>query len=310
MIWIVWMIRHLCRIIQTMKSDMRPIRRVSVVSTGTVRIRPQHVESTGSPLVWWLLTSRKWTPPRPINVYVIEHDRGLVLFDTGQDRDSVTDPHYFPKGLSGHLYARLARFAIRPGETLTERLRGIGYEPNQVSTVVLSHLHQDHIGGLAELSNAQILVSAREWAELDTQCPEVKGLLEQHIKLPGLRWTQVSFAPLEDTTIAPFTAAHDVFGDGSLLLVPTPGHTPGSLSMLLRQEGMAPILFVGDLTYDLEKFTAGRVPGVGERRGLLESTHAVTELQRIYPDLVILAAHDPAAAPLLGRAIEALKVAS
>jgi glyoxylase-like metal-dependent hydrolase (beta-lactamase superfamily II) len=260
--------------------------------------------------MWWLLTSRRWTPPRPINVYVIEHERGLVLFDTGQDRDSVIDPDYFPKGLTGHLYARLARFAIQPGETLTERLRGIGYEPSQVRTVVLSHLHQDHIGGLAELGNAEILVSAREWAELDTRCPEVNGLLVQHIKLPGLRWTQVTFAPLNDATITPFTAAYDVFGDGSLLLLPTPGHTAGSLSLLLRQEGMAPMLFVGDLTYDLEKLATGHVPGVGKRRGLLKSTHAVNELRRSHPDLVILAAHDPAAAPLLGRALEALKAAS
>ena len=282
---------------------MRPIRKVSVVSTGTVRIRPQHVESTGSPLLWWLLTSRKWTPPRPINVYVIEHEQGLVLFDTGQDRGSVTAPDYFPGGLSGHLYARLAQFAIRPGETLSECLRKIGYEPSQVRTVVLSHLHQDHIGGLAELSNAEILVSAREWAELDTRCPEVKGLLQRHIRLAGRRWTQVTFASVDAPAVAPFAAAHDVFGDRSLLLVPTPGHTPGSLSMLLRQKGMAPIIFVGDLTYDLEKFAAGRVPGVGKRRALLESTHAVTKLQRIYPDLVILAAHDPGAAPLLARTV-------
>jgi N-acyl homoserine lactone hydrolase len=110
---------------------------------------------------------------------------------------------------------------------------------------------------------------------------------------------------VDDATISPFAAAHDVFGDGSLLLLPTPGHTPGSLSMLLRQKGMAPILFVGDLTYDLEKLTAGRVPGVGQSRGLRESTHAVNELKRRYPDLVILAAHDSAAAPLLAQALEA-----
>jgi N-acyl homoserine lactone hydrolase len=109
----------------------------------------------------------------------------------------------------------------------------------------------------------------------------------------------------DDPSIAPFAAAHDVFGDGSLLLVPTPGRTPGSLSLLLRQEGMVPMLLVGDLTYDLGKLIAGRVPGVGERGGLLESTRAVNELRRIYPDLVVLAAHDPAAAPLLGQALEA-----
>jgi N-acyl homoserine lactone hydrolase len=287
-----------------MESVLQPIQRVSVVSTGTVQIRPQHVESTGSPLMWWLMTSRRWTEPRPINVYVIEHEKGLVLFDTGQDRASVTDPHYFPKGFSGYLYARLAQFTIRPEETLTEQLRGIGYEPGQVSTVVLSHLHQDHIGGLSELPQAEILVSAREWAGLDGGCPEVKGLLERHIKLPGLRWTRVPFAPVNDRTLAPFVTAHDIFGDGSLLLMPTPGHTPGSLSMLLRQKGLAPMLFVGDLTYDLEKLSAGRVPGVGQRRGLRRSTRAVNDLRRTYPDLVILAAHDPAAAPLLEAALQ------
>ena len=284
---------------------MQPIRKVSVVSTGTVQIRPQHVESQGSPLMWWLLTSRRWTAPRPINVYVIEHERGLVLFDTGQDRRSVTDPHYFPKGVTGRFYARLARFAIQPRETLTERLREIGYEPGQVHTVVLSHLHQDHIGGLAELGNAEILVSATEWAELGSRFAEAKGLLERHIKLPGLRWTHVSFAAVDDASIAPFTAAHDLFGDGSLLLVPTPGHTPGSLSLLLRQKGMAPMLFVGDLTYDVEKLAAERVPGVGQRRSLLESSRAVNALKGLYPDLVILAAHDEAAAALLGRALDA-----
>ena len=63
-----------------------PIRRVSVVSTGHVQIRPDHVSSTWRPMFLWLLTSRQWTAPRPINAYVIEHRDGVVLFDTGQDR--------------------------------------------------------------------------------------------------------------------------------------------------------------------------------------------------------------------------------
>ncbi len=81
-----------------------PIRRVSVVSTGQVQIRPDHVASTWRPTAVWLLTSRTWTRPRPINAYVIEHGEGLVLFDTGQDRASVTDPDYFPGGMTGFLY--------------------------------------------------------------------------------------------------------------------------------------------------------------------------------------------------------------
>jgi hypothetical protein len=80
-----------------------PVRRVSVVSTGQVQIRPDHEASNWRPMAWWLLASRSWTWPRPINGYVIEHQDGLVLFDTGQDRASVTDPGYFPRGVAGVL---------------------------------------------------------------------------------------------------------------------------------------------------------------------------------------------------------------
>ena len=61
-----------------------PIRRISVLSTGSVRIRPEHGHRSWRPIPLWLLTSQRWTPPLPINVYVVEHERGLVLFDAGQ----------------------------------------------------------------------------------------------------------------------------------------------------------------------------------------------------------------------------------
>lgn len=79
------------------RSTPDPVKAVSVVSTGTVEIHPEHALGTGKPLYWWLLTSRQWLPPRPINAYVIEHANGLLLFDTGQDRASVTDDAYFPR---------------------------------------------------------------------------------------------------------------------------------------------------------------------------------------------------------------------
>ena len=96
----------------TRSENRGPITRVSVISTGTVDIRPQHIRSTGTPALWWVMTSRRWSGPRPINVYVVERADGLVLFDTGQDRVSVTDPGYFPRsGLTGLIYRRLARFS-------------------------------------------------------------------------------------------------------------------------------------------------------------------------------------------------------
>jgi N-acyl homoserine lactone hydrolase len=93
-----------------------------------------------------------WTKPLPINAHVIKHRDGIVLFDTGQGRASVTDPGYFPGGATGILYDRLAtRFDIAPGDTFTARLEAIGYDLADVRTAVLSRLHQDHIGGLPEL---------------------------------------------------------------------------------------------------------------------------------------------------------------
>lgn len=283
---------------------MNKAKKVSVISTGSVQIRPEHVETNGTPLLWWLNTSRRWTGPRPINVYVIEHEKGLVLFDTGQDRRSVTDPTYFPGGVVGHNYRRLAKFDIPQDATLSEQLHDLGHDIADVRIAILSHLHQDHIGGLRELpSSAQILVSSTDLESVDKPFAVLDGLMRDHIRLPGLDWVPVTPRPTQDDSIAPFTHAHDVMGDGSLLLLPTPGHTPGSLSLLLRSDGLPTMLFVGDLTYDAKLLAADRVPGVGNRKELHLTTQNVNRLAARFPGMPVLAAHDPAAADLLRSAL-------
>jgi glyoxylase-like metal-dependent hydrolase (beta-lactamase superfamily II) len=269
---------------------------VSVVSTGSVEIHPEHVLGTRKPLYWWLLTSREWLPPRPISAYVIEHANGLILFDTGQDRASVTDPSYFPGGLTGHIYDRLARFRIGEEETLTAQLATLGYAPADVDTAILSHLHQDHMGGLGELRGADLLVAEAEWAELSKLAPEPRGFLRRHIQIPGLNWHQVGLGSSADPTLAPFTRSLDLMGDGSLVLLPTPGHTAGSMSLLVRRGERSPLLLVGDLTYGAELLVRGQLPGVGVHKQLVETTARVLALKETMPDLVILPAHDPTAA--------------
>jgi len=273
-----------------------PIRAVSVLSTGTVEIHPEHVRGTRKPLYWWLLTSRTWMPPRPINAYVIEHDRGLVMFDTGQDRASVTDESYFPSGFTGLMYDRLARFHVGEEDTLTAQLATLGYTPSDVDTAILSHLHEDHIGGLRELNRAELLVAAAEWKQLAGFSPELRGFLGEHITLPGLMWRQITMEATADPVLAAFAGSLDVMGDGSLVLLPTPGHTAGSMSLLVRRRDKPPLLLVSDLTYAAELLESGRIPGVGSRKQLVETTRRVLALKDAIPDLVILPAHDPGAA--------------
>ncbi|NUO56482.1 MAG: N-acyl homoserine lactonase family protein [Hamadaea sp.] len=274
--------------------------KVSVISTGSVQIRPEHVGPTRQPTYLWLMvTARSWTPPRPINAYVIEHPEGVVLFDTGQDIASVTDPAYFPGGPTGHLYDRLAKFDITPAQTLAASLRRLGHEPGDVHTAILSHLHQDHIGGLRELTRSRILVGATEWDDMRKPFPAQRGFLRTHIDVPGLRWERVTPEALGDADLGPFTTGHDLFGDGALTVLPTPGHTAGSQSLLVRRPGQAPLLMVGDLTYDADLLAAGEIPGVGARKTMRRTVAMVNELRRSHPDLVVLPAHDPGAADRL-----------
>jgi N-acyl homoserine lactone hydrolase len=277
-----------------------PIGAVSVLSTGTTQIHPQHAYGSRIPMYAWIIGSRRWTPPRPVNVYVIEHERGLVLFDLGQDRAAVTDPDdYFPRQPIRFLYDRLARFQIGPGDTLTAQLAARGYAPSDVRLAVMSHLHEDHIGGIRELPNAEFIVSAAEWATMERPLPGLRGVLRRHIDLPRVRYRKVEFEPTADPALAPFGEAHDLMGDGSLVLVPTPGHTPGSMSLLVRRASGSSLLMVGDLTYEVDLLEAGRIPGVGDAAGLRKASAMILELEKSHPGLAILPAHDPGAAERL-----------
>jgi N-acyl homoserine lactone hydrolase len=97
--------------------------------------------------------------------------------------------------VTGVVYQHLARFHIAEHETLDGQLAALGYAAADVGTAVVSHLHQDHIGGLAELKQAEVMVSADEWRELSGFAPEARGFLREHIQIPGLHWTRFGFEP-------------------------------------------------------------------------------------------------------------------
>ena len=117
-------------------------------------------------------------------------------------------------------------------------------------------------------------------------------MLARHVR-GAAQLTPITFTPTDDPALAPFEGVHDVAGDGTLLLLPTPGHSPGSMSLLIHRADAPPLLLVGDVTYDPALVPHGIVPDVGDRPTQLTTAHHIHHLQNHYPTLILLAAHDP-----------------
>lgn len=278
---------------------------VKAVHIATIGYGEQHLEhryGSSKPRLWWALTSKSWITI-PINVYVIEHRDGLVLFDTGMDPAIITDPGYISSPIGRYLLPRIFRLHIDKEESLARQLANLGLSASDVCKVAVSHLHFDHVGGIADVPQAELLVSQAEWQQLDTPHPERQWILREHIKLPGAKWCPIEFKGSDDSLLAPFGGYYDVMGDMSMVLLPTPGHTPGSMSLLIRSAGMPPLLLVGDLTYELDLLLRDQTPGLGDKQQLRASFAKVRALQDAMPDLVILPSHDPAAAQALMSAM-------
>ena len=286
------------------QSESHPptIKGVRVITTGYVEQHKEHRYGSSKPLMWWVLTSRSWVKA-PITAYAIEHRDGLVLFDTGLDPALVSNPDYISSPIGRFLLKKIFRIHTGPEDALDKQLEAINIAAADISKVVISHLHFDHIGGIAHVPQAELLVSKAEWQRLEAPNPERDWVLREHIELPGANWQPVEFVPTSDPLLAPFGVCYDCMGDGSMILLPTPGHTPGSISMLVRSSGLPPLLFVGDLTYELEPLRNDQLPGVGDAEQLKASFAKVRELENALPGLVVLPSHDPSAAEMLATAL-------
>ena len=273
-----------------------PIRAVHAITLGEVQVRPKNIEGNGTPMLWWTLTARTWSPWLPVLAFVIEHEQGTVLFDTGQSPDSLSDPSYYPGGMLGWIYRRQARFRVADEHTLPAQLAALGFTTSDITHVALSHLHQDHAGNLAPFTSVPIYVAPAEHALLSSTTPEMHGVLAQRIPPPGVTLTPAPLtAPTASTdpALAEFSSHWDVFNDGTLVLVATPGHSPGSMSALIRPVDAAPLLLVGDVTYDPALLAQHVVPDVGDRATQLDTARRITALVSRHPSLKVLASHAP-----------------
>jgi glyoxylase-like metal-dependent hydrolase (beta-lactamase superfamily II) len=238
-----------------------------------------------------------------LNVFVIEHERGLILFDTGMDPAVATDPEYWPDPITRWFVDHIFRFDITPDDGLGAKLEAAGHQPSDVTMAILSHLHFDHAGGVGEIPDAELLVAPEAWNQMvHSAYPHREYVPRHRILLPGSNWKLIDFEPTEDPALAPFTEACDVFGDGSLTILPTPGHMDGSVSLLIRRADAPPILLIGDLSYAEELLLADKVPATGDKTALRESFAKVRALKAHTPELVIVASHDTTAADKLAAA--------
>ncbi len=210
----------------------------------------------------------------PIPAFLIEHPKGRALFDTGLHPDCQHDP----LARLGERLATLFRFAFKPGEEVSARLAAIDRDPAKIDLIINSHFHFDHVGGNALIPNATMVVQRREWeAGMDPDLAARRGFNRQDFNL-GHRLRLVD-------------GEHDVFGDGSVVCLPTHGHTPGHQSLRLKLES-GDVVLAADACYFCRTLRERRLPrNVHDREAMLASLDRLDALERGGARLVF--GHDP-----------------
>lgn len=206
-----------------------------------------------------------WRPVTiPSMVGVIRHsDLGVVLFDTGYTPRFFTETARMPASM----YARITPVSCAAGDTAVAQLRRAGVDPQDVSLVLISHFHADHVSGLRDFPAARFLYFR---SALDPQWAD-RGSLRQlrHGFLPGL--LPVDFDArsefVDDRAAVPLPLpvpelgpGFDLLGDGSVLGIDLSGHVPGQLGLLIRTAHQAAVLLVADACWSSRALTHNELP--------------------------------------------------
>jgi len=199
--------------------------------------------------------------PFTFSCYVIKHGDDYMVWDTGYKPGSNPNA---------------------PTVTLLEQLTQLKIRPEQVKFVGISHFHADHTGQLDTVPNALLLIGDREWAALTAPTPMAGanvGGFTHWISGGGKVETQA--------------ADKDVFGDGTVVILRTPGHTPGHQALLVRLKEMGPVLLTGDAAHFHENYDSNGVPGFNyDRAQTVASLERLKQIQKNLKATVIIQ-HDP-----------------
>ena len=227
----------------------------------------------------------------PCPAFLIRHpSAGAILVDTGLHPSIATDA----SENFGSLGARFGKPSLEPGEDVPSQLRKRGLEPGEVPIVVMTHLHMDHTSAISEFPSSTFVVSETEWKfATGGPSPATNGYRRAHFDY-AFDYRTVDFDRDSIDSYASFGRTFDLFGDGSIRLAYTPGHSPGHMSVIAR---LAKHDFVigGDAMYLLGQLD-GSEPGPPrphDAHNLRRSLQELRLFRRQFPDAVITPGHDP-----------------
>ena len=231
------------------------------------------------------------------SAFLIKHRDEYFLFDTGMGRQ--IDGQY---RADMPLWWRPFFKYEAPVLPAREQLDRAGIPP--LKRVILSHSHWDHAGGVLDFPEAKIAVAAAEMELIRRPTNGPGGTWASQIGSDSIKWDLLEFKP---QPYRGYAQSLDLFGDGAVVLVPMPGHTPGSIGIFLTVDSGRVYFFIGDVAWTVDAIKAG-APKFWAAGALVdghaEQTHSSVEQLRAMmvkdPALVLLPAHDSATQDRLG----------
>ncbi|MGW7256430.1 MBL fold metallo-hydrolase [Streptomyces sp. NPDC054834] len=222
-----------------------------------------------------------------IGAALIKHPQGDLLVDSGFGRDIAKQFATMPR-----LFQKITKYEV--WKPAVEQLEAADYDFSRLSGILLTHAHWDHMSGIPDFPDLPVLVSRRDRAAFYN--PEIFGNFRGYFRETPFKWQEFTF---EGGPYLGFPRHHDVYGDGSIVCVPAPGHTPGSIVIFVTLPHQVRYALVGDLVWQREGLTRrlerpfpirrlGDFDAEGNRQNILRMASI---MQRI-PDLIVVPAHD------------------
>jgi N-acyl homoserine lactone hydrolase len=195
----------------------------------------------------------------PVGFFLIHHPKGNVLFDTGNNDKVITDPSYW--GPLAAMLSNPANNSRSPDVAIDAQLEKAGYKTSDVNYVILGHMHLDHAGNVAKFPNATLVYQRDEiinafWPKSGFAGPYIPG------DLSPLRSPVGSNLPARQKVIE-LDGDLDLFGDGSIVIHRSVGHTPGSEQAVVRLPKTGAVVLTSDAAYMSENIEKDLLPSVG-----------------------------------------------